>query len=242
VRHLRHYHDRFIAGNPKGRTVFYEPWLGIPGRTDVARWVNYERSAAPVWRCVVARVNHSLAAEGRSDRIESLPAGLALAELVERATRGPGLEGISEGSSTATIKKLFTDDVHVTPLAFYYLALVSVGFIAERSPQGASTPEGLGAAQASTLQRLASDFVTRHRREARPPDAESCSKALDSDFLNLYFDHRRDEYWAQLDGNALVKTWKRMKSEAGLRRRLNSHNPLAWVPGAKDTGDWFAPP
>jgi hypothetical protein len=114
VRHLRHYHDRFIDGNARGRTFFYEPWLGIPGRTELRRWIDYERASAPLWQCIVTRVNRSLEAEGRSDRVTSLPVGLALAELMEQASRG-AVEGLSGATPDDTVGRIFHDNVHLTP-------------------------------------------------------------------------------------------------------------------------------
>jgi hypothetical protein len=46
VRHLRHYHDRFIDANPKGRTWFYESWLDISDKSDPRAWIAYERMAS----------------------------------------------------------------------------------------------------------------------------------------------------------------------------------------------------
>jgi hypothetical protein len=242
VRHLRHYHDRFIDGQPRGRTLFYEPWLGIPGRTEFERWVRYERSAAPVWRCVVARVNDGLAKQGRADRVESLPAALALAELVERATRQPGVPGITEADASSTLKKLFRDDVHLNPLGFYYLALVSQGFLTGKTLQGAWHPAEVSATQAQSLQNVATEFVARYRKEVQQPQAKDCAEALNGAFLEQYFDHRRDEYWAQVDESAMKKTWQRLRSEATLRWRLFRQKPLTWNNAGPATDEWFGPP
>ena len=75
VRYLRHFHERFIDGNPQGQTYFYEPWNSLNSKDDPRRWIAFERAASPVWQCIATRVNISLAAEGRRDRIASMPGG-----------------------------------------------------------------------------------------------------------------------------------------------------------------------
>ena len=243
VRHLRQFHDRFISGNARGRSFFYEPWLGIPGGTDIKRWMSYERQAAPVWRCITARINRSLQAQGRSDRIASLPASLALVELVDRATKGDGLPSISAASPADTIKRLFSDDVHLTNLAFYYIALVAHGIIFEQSPQGAWAPAEVSSVQAATLQQIASDFVSQHRATFQPPTVQACAAQLNGSFRGLYFDFRRAGYGADTSSVSLTQTWRRLKSEANLRWHLMRHDPLSWdVSDASDTSYWFPLP
>lgn len=226
VRHLRHYHERFIAGNPRGRTYFYEPWLGIPDKKEVRRWIDYERTASPLWQCVVSRINTSLATEGRSDRISSLPAALALADLVERAALGPGVDGITGASIQETIDRLFHDNVHLKPLAAYYIALVAYATVFDRSPQGAWAPDEVSAIQAASLQRVAAESVARVRATNRPLDPRACDAALRGPFVGLYFDHMRDDYWTQQQGNALRMTWRRIKHTLNTRWRLWRGDPL----------------
>ncbi len=240
VRHLRHYHERFIAGNPRGRTYFYESWLGIPGRTEVQRWIAYERMASPLWQCVATRINRSLAAEGRTDRIASLPAGLALAELVDQALKG-GVEGVGGASPAETIDRLFHDQVHLNPTGAYYIALVVYATVFERSPQGAWAPEGVNAVQAASLQRVAGDFVARYRAQNRPLAGEACAAAMRGPFVSLYVDHMRDDYWSQQQGNALRLAWRRLRSVVTLRWRLWRDDPLAWNV-TDERAFWFPAP
>lgn len=241
VRHLRHYHELLIAGNPRGRTYFYEPWLGIPGKTEVQRWIAYERAASPLWQCVATRINEALATEGRSDRIASLPAALALAELVERATQGPGIDGVTATSVEGTVDRLFDDNVHLRPLGAYYVALVVYAAVFERSPQGAWAPEGVSPAQATSLQRVAGETIARYRVESRPLAAPACAAALSGTFVGLYFDHMRDDYWAKQQGSALRLAWRRFKHTLKTRWHLWRRDPLAWdAPG--DTGYWYPKP
>jgi len=228
VRHLRHYHERFIAGNPNGRTYFYEPWLGIPGKAEVQRWIAYERAASPLWQCMATRINQSLAAEGRRDRIASLPAGLALAQLVERATVGAALPGISGNSTAESLDRLFHDHVHLKPLGVYYVALVVYAFVFERSPVGAWAPEEVSPQQASSLQAVAGEAATRYRTESRRLTPETCSPTLRGQFLGQYLAHMRDDYWAQQNLNSLRRAWRRLRNEWQVRWRLWRSDPLNW--------------
>jgi hypothetical protein len=238
VRYLRHYHDRFIDGNPAGRTFFYEPWLGIPDKSDPRRWIAYERAASPVWQCVVTRINRSLAAEGRPDRIASLPAGIALAELVERATQGPGLAGITTGNVRETVDRLFHDSVHLKPLGYYYVALISHAVVFDRSPVGAWAPEGVSAEAAASLQRVAWDVVSRYKAENRPWPLERCGDALSGPFKALYFDHMRDTYWPA-QGSSFT-TLKRLRYNLRWHWQLwRDHDGDAFHTRSEN---WFPPP
>ncbi|HEY8945160.1 MAG TPA: hypothetical protein VIM73_12905, partial [Polyangiaceae bacterium] len=160
VRYLRHYHDLFIAGNPQGTSYFYESWLDINDKSDPRRWIAYERAASPVWQCMATRVNVSLSAEGRADRIVSLPAGAALAELVARSTGGPKLDGITLQSDSETVSSLIEDRVHLTPLGAYYISLVTYSSIFQRPPLGAWAPDGVTPVQAKSLQETAWNFIS----------------------------------------------------------------------------------
>ena len=46
VRYLRHFHERFIAANPRGTTWFYESWLYVSDKDDPRRWIAFEREAS----------------------------------------------------------------------------------------------------------------------------------------------------------------------------------------------------
>jgi hypothetical protein len=139
VRYARHYQDRLVAGNAAAKGYLYHAWLGINDKNDPWAWVRYERSVARAWQCAAARVNLSLAAQGRSDRMHYLPAGVALADLVDQAARG-SVAGISAGSAAATVDRLFTDALHLSPLGDYYLSLVTYASLYRRSPVGAWVP------------------------------------------------------------------------------------------------------
>jgi hypothetical protein len=178
VRYTRHFHERLIEGNPQANTYLYHSWLGIPNKSNPSNWITYERTAASAWQCVASRINQSLQNEGRSDRVVYLPAGIALAHLVEQATQGSGVTGVTGANVAETVNRLFTDDVHLTNLGIYYMALVNYGSVYRRSPVGAWAPSGVNAAQAQALQTIAWQAVTNHYNNFTPPDLAQCRTVM----------------------------------------------------------------
>lgn len=243
VRHLRHYHERFIEGNPRGQTYFYESWISLDDKDRPERWIAYERAASPVWQCIATRINVSLQAEGRSDRIVSLPAGRALAELLARALQPPGVPGLSGPTARDAVDRLIKDDVHLTPLGSYYLALVSYAAIYERSPVGAWAPEGTDPALARALQTLAWDFVSGYYRSYRPISLAQCRQYLQDGFIGLYWAYVRDAYWRR-ETHFLAAYFRWARHLLTWRHRLSrsdERNPFHHDP-ATDAGHWWAPP
>lgn len=240
VRHLRHYHDRFIEGNPRARTWFYEPWLGLNSKDDPRRWIAYERAASPVWQCVTSRINQSLAAEGRSDRIETLPAGVALAGLIERATGTPGVPGISAQSVRQTVDRLLRDAVHLTPLGAYYVALVSYAVMFERTPEGAWAPPNVDPVAARSLQGLAWELTRQERAQRRPLSLHECRARLQSSFIADYAAYVRDTSSRQELGppHAWWRWAKHRLQWHWLLRESRADHPLG-DPGADDRAYWL---
>ena len=252
VRHLRHFHERFIAANPAGRTWFYEPWLDIDRKDDPTRWIAYEREASKVWQCVVTRINVSLQAEGRADRIASVPAGRALVHLVEQATMGAGVPGIGEGSRAATpqatraaIDLLLRDNVHLTPLGSYYLALVVDATLFQRSPRGAWVPDGVSAEQAASLQRIADEFVSADRTQSAALTLPECRELLERSFINDYWSYVRDTTWRGQQGQGWVSSqanWLKHVAQWHWRfARDHEGNPFHFDP-ATDRTYWLPAP
>lgn len=167
VRLLRHFHERLIAANPDGRSFFFHSWFSVSDQSDPAAWVAYERAMQPTWRAVTARINHSLAAEGRSDRIIDLPMSGALAHLVDRATT-ENVAGITQSSPAATMGVLFSDNVHLTRAGVYYIACASYAALYGRSPVGGWRPPGVPATQAASLQALAWDYIRGYYQDVAP--------------------------------------------------------------------------
>ncbi len=162
---LRHFHDRIIEGNPQGRTYLYHTWLDLD-KANPAPWIDYEKKALVAWECVASRVNLSLQAEGRSDRVVPLPGGAALVDLVERMNAGQ-VRGIT-GSTPQKLDALFRDDVHLTPLGAYYLAAVHYASVYRRSPVGAAGPPGAHPDTVRDLQTIAWNFTRAYYEQPAP--------------------------------------------------------------------------
>jgi hypothetical protein len=194
VRYLRHYHDRFIDANPKGRTWFYESWLDISDKSDPRAWIAYERMASPRWQCMAERINHSLRAEGRQDRIEALPAATALAGLIERATSSAGLRGVTRGSVRETVDSLIGDGVHATPLGAYYIALVTFSYVFDRSPVGGWHPQDVSRDTATALQETSWQLVQQEKQRRLKLDVHACDQMV-RDFIAPYWAYVRDHYF-----------------------------------------------
>jgi hypothetical protein len=243
VRYLRHHHDSFIAGNAKGRTWFYESWFSLDDKNDPRRWIAYERAASPIWQCLVARVNLSLAAEGRPDRIEPLPAGVALAGLIERATQGSGVPGVTGTSARATVDRIVRDDVHLTALGAYYVSLVTYASMFQRAPLGAWAPAGVDGVTASALQTVAWELVQQERRDRRPLTLEECQAQLRRAFIATYWGYVRDAFWtAELGSLHAWARWAKYRVQWHWRLRAGaSTNPLRYD-SRTDRGYWFPAP
>lgn len=153
---LRHYHDRLIDGNAAGHTLFYHSWLDVD-KGAPQQWIDHEKDALFAWECVAVKINHTLEAEGRSDRIAALPAGAALVHLVEKILADE-VDGIG-GTTQQKLDMIFNDNVHLTPLGVYYVALVTYTAVFRGSPVGAAVPDGVDATPAADMQQLAWDFV-----------------------------------------------------------------------------------
>lgn len=239
VRHLRHFHERLIAANPSGRTLFYEPWISLVDKGDPGRWVAYERAAGPLWQCLGTRVNASLALEGRADRIEPLPAGMVLAALVERATQAPGVPGVTRGSVRETVDALIADEVHLTPLGFYFLALVSYGAIAGRPAEGAWAPQGVSPAQARSLQALAWSLLVETLRSRRPLTLAQCRAQMKGEFAALYWPYAEDLWLRHAGWRERVRMARHRLSLQWRLTRGGPGSPMHFDP--KDDAGWWLP-
>jgi len=227
IGHLRHFHDRAIAGNAAQTTYLYQSWLGIDDRDDPRSWIAYEKAAAPAWRCVAMRINVSLAAAKRPDRIVPIDTGAALARFVEAAVAGR-VAGFA-GPPRSIINRLFRDDVHLTPLGSYFVALFVYAELSGAPPTGAWAPTGLTPAEVQGLQVAA---WTIHRAPTAAPQsrsAEACRGYVGGPFLQHYLAYLRNK---QVRSDGIAKaytTW--LKHRVALARvfgRRDAGNPLVF--------------
>ena len=185
VRQLRHYHDRLIEAQPAARTFLYSSWWDID-KKQPQTWVDAERVVGKAWQCVGSRINRSLQHEGRADRITPLPASLALVELVDQVLKGR-LPEIAAAGAPDALNRIFTDNVHLTPLGSYFMSLVTYAAIFERSPVGGFRPAGVSEAQARVLQALAWEFVSQFYARYSEPSLDACNTQTMPQVCKAYF-------------------------------------------------------
>ncbi len=235
---LLHFHERSMAANSKAQTYLFEPWSNIRDTSQPADWIAYERAASPMWRCVATRVNMSLAAKGRADRVHTIPAGAALAQLIERATSAQGLPGVTQASVAATVELLFSDQVHLTPLGSYYTALLNFGAIYQRSPVGAWAPEGVTATQARSLQEVAWEVISADLAQATTLSLPACQSQYRDQFCSVFWTQ-----WSQRE-TGWVASWRsgrHMKQCVKRFSQLDASNPLYFDP-SDDAATWWPAP
>lgn len=183
---LRHYHDRLIDGNPDGQTLLYHSWLDIDKAAPQA-WIDHEKAVLAAWECVASKVNHTLEADGRPDRIATLPVGAALVDLVERALADE-VAGIA-GSTPEKMGQIFADNVHLTPTGVYFAALVTHAAVYRDSPVGAAVPPTVDPATGADLQQIAWDFVRAYYTtdDVGVRTMESCRDLLSTEVCTTYW-------------------------------------------------------
>lgn len=241
LRHLRHFHDSFLARNPSGQTFFYEPWLSLDDRAYPSLWIDYERAAAPVWQCVTTRVNLALEAEGRPDRIRNIPAAWALAILVDRVRKEPSLLGAS--SAEGALGRLFRDDVHLTRLGVHFVAIFSFAVMSGRSPVGAPAPEGVKPEEAALFQEIAWDFASRVVPKRRRLSMAECRAYLSDSFIDEFWSYSSRLGWSDGAFGFVTGPLKRWRLT---RQWHKDHFPLEGPnafhdPDASDKDYWWAP-
>jgi len=227
IRYLRHFHDRAIAGNAAQTTFLYQSWLDIDDRNDPRRWIAYEREAATAWHCVATRINVSLAAAQRPDRIASIDAGAALAMLVEKAIAGdiPGLDG----PPRAVIDQLFIDDVHLKPLGAYFIALFVYAEVSGMPPTNAWAPDGLDGIEAPALQAAAWTIHRALARGAENRTLDACREHVSGPFRQLYLSYLRDKQVRDVGRATAYLTWlKHSIAFARVFGRKDAGNPLVF--------------
>lgn len=187
VRYARHFFDRALEGNGQTRAYLYHSWLGIRNRSNPSEWITYEREAAPVWQCVAGRINTSLAAEGRSQRIHYMPAGLALTYLVEEAIQGR-VAGMGSGVANA-MQQLFVDDVHLSSIGSYFMSLVNFASIYRQSPQGAWAPASVNDTLKQSLQALAWQQVGSYYSNEANRSPGECLALMRDRFCGVFYNY-----------------------------------------------------
>ncbi|MGJ8616305.1 MAG: hypothetical protein ACSHWS_05655 [Sulfitobacter sp.] len=125
-----------VAANPDTKVYLQETWHSLNSGTGVA--VEYDDNAdvpwrtrldqdLPIWQGIVASVSAGNRSETAS--IELIPAGQAMARLYDEiaADRVPGITGI---------QAFFSDDIHLSDLGHYFVAMVQYASVTGADPLG----------------------------------------------------------------------------------------------------------
>ena len=194
-RYLRHYLDQFMAKND-GHVYFFVPWLGIKNLKNINSWIAYEESALKAWECVISQVNHNLLREKFSP-VHIIPANVALVELVKRFVSRSVVEELNNRSDIERLSLLFSDDVHLTKLGVYYIALVTYASIFDSSPEKAWFPREITKRMALYLQNVAWEFVSHRFPKTPDLDLRSCGNFFFESFCNIYFTYVEKSHHTQ---------------------------------------------
>ncbi len=191
IGYLRHFHDRLLDGNPKGRTLYVHTWLDID-KDNPAPWLEHETNASTVWQCIAEKVKLTLEAEKRPANLSVVPAGSALVELVKRTLDGK-VAGLT-GSDRKKLDRIFRDNVHLTDIGIYFVASVHYATIYHRSPEGAAAPPTVPPDLAKELQKIAwrvtQDFLKQE--SAHPPGMEECRRVIVEKVCRSYWTLARE--------------------------------------------------
>ncbi|MEN3150763.1 hypothetical protein ABCW43_26005 [Neorhizobium sp. IRAMC:178] len=228
IAYLRHFHDRLLDGNPKGRTLYVHTWLGVD-KDNPAPWLEHETNASVVWQCVAEKVKLTLQAEKRPANLSVVPAGTALVELVKRTVDGK-VVGLT-GSTREKLDRIFRDEVHLTDMGIYFVAAVHYASIYRQSPEGAAAPPTVPRDLAKELQKIAwavtRDFL--QRESVHPPSMAECRRVIVEKVCRSYWTHVREpnevggcqSYFAEthpnLGGNPFIwpdPNWKALPKPA----------------------------
>ncbi len=226
IGHATDYEARFFGSNPDGQTYLYAAWLNVDDLDDPTGWIAYEHAAIKAWQCTAMQINARLTAKGRTRPVRLIPAAPALAALVKQAVSEAGLKRLSASTPRATIERLFADDVHLTELGNYYIALITYIALYGSLPADPWT-SGLDPELASEIQLFAGRFMAEWRREqARVPI--NCSQYLADEFAGTYLSYVRDAKWREADGRLRAHyKWARFSIEwPRLLRGDSPENPF----------------
>jgi hypothetical protein len=224
------YVARFAEINPAARVYLYTAWLDVDDMDDPRRWIAYERAAAKAWQCTVSRINRTLAESGNAQQVQIIPAAEALAALVEQAVSGQG-PAFGGPTPRAAMRQLITDNVHLSRLGSYYVALVAYAVLHGAVPEMPWTPD-IDPRKARVLQDVARRFMAGWSQ----PDAMTapeCSGYLAGQFAPIYLGYVRDTKWREEGWLRARYKWARYSIEWPMRLRSNSrHNPFRDTAGS----------
>lgn len=234
VRYLRHFHERLIERNKAGRTYILEPWETLKDLGDPGPWLENERNATVVWSCVATRINASLAHEGRSDRLTTIPTAPAMAALVDAIASNRAPAALTSGGTRAAIERLLPDGVHLSSRGHYYAAMLAYMQMTGKETKNAWYPSNaLPQSEALALQEFAWKFLEDRRRNFALLDLPACRRFIATTYCgpwNAYVPGK----WVNRQGNC---------ADFFSRETVTPNNRNPFVFDAQSDGAyWFASP
>lgn len=120
------WYELAVSGNPKARVYMYETWHGREGG-DQEFWRKRLDQDLALWEGVVDAVNGARR-QGAPEML-IIPAGQGLARLSDEVAAGrvPDIGAMSD---------LFADDIHLTEVGKYFIAMIHYAAIYQKSPEG----------------------------------------------------------------------------------------------------------
>lgn len=235
VRYLRHFHERMIEHNPATRTFLFESWESIRDKSKPEPWVALERDGSKLWSCVAGRINASLKLEGRADRIETIPVGAGLAELIEAISKG-AMPSLVTASGKSGIDEILSDDVHLANAGRYYVALLTYVIITDKPVEGVWRPRAVSELTALALQKFAWGFHQERKKSFTQLDMADCRRLLTTGFCDAWNAYVPDQWASPQPGCKAYFSRETMALD-----RSHAPNPFAFDPAA-DGAYWFPPP
>ena len=215
-----------LAGNPDAEVLLYHTWLHLDPN-EPSPWIEYERAALPMWECVASRANLDLPARGDVPRVRVLPGGSALAEAVAALWAGK-VPGVAASDPGARVRLLFSDNVHMSEVGRYYIALVHYAILFGRNPEGAAIPPSLAPEAGRYMQTLAWQYAVSYGRRANDGarrDMAGCRTLMQKEVCPAYVALRQ--------GKGVLATLKRKFGTYSCRREYAD---------GQDPGNPFASP
>jgi hypothetical protein len=126
-----------------------------------------------------------------------------------------------------TVDRIVNDDVHLTRLGVYYMALVNYASVYKRSPVGAWVPGGVSATQAEALQNIAWRSVSSYYSSAATRTMDQCQAVMRDQVCSAY--------------NSYRNTIERIGSCMSYFTSQSQGNPF-YYNASTDAGYWFPAP
>jgi hypothetical protein len=176
-----------LAGNPDAEVLLYHSWLHVNPDAPWP-WIDYERAVSPMWECIASRANLDLPARADGPRVRVLPGGTALAELAAALWDGK-VPGVAAAAPGARVRLLFSDNVHMSQIGRYYMALVHYAILFGRSPVGAPVPTSMPLEMGRYMQAQAWEFAVSYGQGANAAaqrDMATCRSLMQEDVCPAY--------------------------------------------------------